>query len=90
MIPRRVVVEKVCRVGTPYDAYARVKTGRYLGTLQIDESAVCLEKLSFDAPILRAANCWLNSCQATVSWSGVFLYTCLARWFQVRHSDHRS
>jgi hypothetical protein len=61
MILRRVIVEKVCRVGTPYDAYPRVKTGKYLGTLQVDESPVFLGEVSSGPHILRAANCWLDS-----------------------------
>lgn len=75
MILRSDVVEKVCRVGcgTLDDVYSRVKTGRYLDTLQNDESTVCWS-LNSDIPILCAATCWLNSCQATVSWSGVFSY----------------
>ena len=74
MILRSDVVEKVCRVGcgTLDNVYARVTTGRYLGTLQNDESPVCWS-LNSDIPMC-AATCWLNSCQATVSWSGVFSY----------------
>ena len=63
MILRSDVVEKVCRVGcgTLDDVYSRVKTGRYLDTLQNDESTVCWS-LNSDIPILCAATCWLNSC----------------------------
>jgi len=63
MILMSDVVEKVCRVGCGSldDVYARVKTGRYLRTLQNDESPVCWN-LNSVIPILCAATRWLNSC----------------------------
>lgn len=45
----RVVVEKVCRVdcGAPYDVYASIKAGRYLGTLQTRQESNLLWRSYF-------------------------------------------